>query len=701
MVVVHGVGEAVPGECVSALTDAMHRDFGLKASSGAAPDSAEARAFETRPYSEVHLLPQPRPEGRHPSRVPEPPPPSDPSPRPAMGARDQFPSFVRKATLADGGKVVFAELYWADLTRAPPGRVNAILSVFRIIFESHHFIDAMLTRKGGALTRGLRFLLLFASGFLRGPIAAFNGCLILIGLSFLVIDEAARLFSIGDKSQLILAVSVGTMAALLLVSLLYLWRYRRIRETEWADAFVATAVSSVLVMAMFGLARQGLIHLPSGGTSVGPDALKCSYANTLYNVLQGAWFIWALVVLVAYVIAFVLGLILFWRAKEARPAAVFGALGVVLIQAVLWVALISALVIPLLDQAETKMVNICGLGGFKWTFAVTVVFGAFFSVFALLVSTIRHWMARVPVVNRQTLSRWLPRLVINKMLLGIIVLGAFAHVAVYIVSYSDEYFAKNAILATISEFVTRQKDWKDLIYRVGDFSQKYKSVGYFFISGAALLLWYLFANGLSTIIHIARDLIDHHYSPKLGYSYYLFPQEWRNQDRRPRRSRVRHRLEILMRDLISHGGYDELVFIAHSQGSIILYDYLHVIDAGQHGVIGLKPHIVTLGSPLNYLYEHYFHEYGDLDAAIERLRPGLATWTNLYRVDDYIGGAIDSYPVTGPLLPLLAVGPNRGSADYGPLIVNEVMPPGGHIDYWSEKRVAEIVMGLINQPPVT
>ena len=51
-----------------------------------------------------------------------------------------------------------------------PGRIDAILGLFRVIFESHHFIDAMLDRSKGIGHRLLRHLLLIASWMLRGPI---------------------------------------------------------------------------------------------------------------------------------------------------------------------------------------------------------------------------------------------------------------------------------------------------------------------------------------------------------------------------------------------------------------------------------------------------------------------------------------------------------------------------------------------------
>jgi len=43
---------------------------------------------------------------------------------------------------------------------------------------------------------------------------------------------------------------------------------------------------------------------------------------------------------------------------------------------------------------------------------------------------------------------------------------------------------------------------------------------------------------------------------------------------KPRSARVAGRLETLARELISKDGFDDLVFIVHSQGSLIAYDFL-------------------------------------------------------------------------------------------------------------------------------
>ena len=83
------------------------------------------------------------------------------SARPASAATESHQQAVvwnasaRSARLpGTGERVRFYELYWADRARTLPGRLNAFLGTFRIIFESHQFIDAMLQASLPALPAG-------------------------------------------------------------------------------------------------------------------------------------------------------------------------------------------------------------------------------------------------------------------------------------------------------------------------------------------------------------------------------------------------------------------------------------------------------------------------------------------------------------------------------------------------------------------
>jgi hypothetical protein len=191
----------------------------------------------------------------------------------------------------------------------------------------------------------------------------------------------------------------------------------------------------------------------------------------------------------------------------------------------------------------------------------------------------------------------------------------------------------------------------------------------------------LMGTAFNNAVHIARDLIDHQYGPHRGR---VLAQR---RDRRlpaalrwPRRERIRQRLLRLLAALTERGGYDRIVFLAHSQGSVVIYDYLKsAADYAKNEVGGTKPDVITFGSPLGHVYQHYFREYSGLEPSLARLSRCTGRWVNLYRIDDYIGvwvGEID-----------------------GESVENCPLDPGGHVDYWKEKALAETILRIVAGKP--
>lgn len=62
------------------------------------------------------------------------------------------------------------------------------------------------------------------------------------------------------------------------------------------------------------------------------------------------------------------------------------------------------------------------------------------------------------------------------------------------------------------------------------------------------------------------------------------------------------------------------MFLAHSQGSVVIYYYLKSdINNGNNILGGTKTDVITFGSPLGHIYQHYFREYAGLEPSLERL----------------------------------------------------------------------------------
>src|SRR5262249_13612322 len=81
-----------------------------------------------------------------------------------------FPIHLRRAEISGCG-AVFAEVYWADLSRIREGALHLLLGVFRIIFGLRHVADQ--ASSGNILSaRVLRWLLHNGAFFVRGPLLA-------------------------------------------------------------------------------------------------------------------------------------------------------------------------------------------------------------------------------------------------------------------------------------------------------------------------------------------------------------------------------------------------------------------------------------------------------------------------------------------------------------------------------------------------
>ena len=132
---------------------------------------------------------------------------------------------------------------------------------------------------------------------------------------------------------------------------------------------------------------------------------------------------------------------------------------------------------------------------------------------------------------------------------------------------------------------------------------------------------------------------------------------------------MRARFAAVVNHLIKELRVTHLIVVAHSQGSIIAVDELtHSWKKGELPSVSL----VTLGSPVSELYQHYFPiVYPSWDHEQWReLFARLSRWGNFYRLDDYVGTRIT---------------PPRGLCNFHQRSVG----CGGHTNYWRDPRFVD------------
>jgi hypothetical protein len=184
-------------------------------------------------------------------------------------------------------------------------------------------------------------------------------------------------------------------------------------------------------------------------------------------------------------------------------------------------------------------------------------------------------------------------------------------------------------------------------------------------------------------------------------------------DRTPR-ARMAERYVSLLRYLClwredgskPDSGYDAIVIVAHSQGTVITADLLRYLEYFQAGTRAFEPHLarlsgaeprlpivlLTMGCPLRQLYGQRFPDIyrwvgGASDPATNApAQPdvssllGVSAWINLYRSGDYVGRSVWRGRDTISDMYAPKIGWTEASAHRAEACIG----PGAHTHYWDE-----------------
>jgi hypothetical protein len=136
------------------------------------------------------------------------------------------------------------------------------------------------------------------------------------------------------------------------------------------------------------------------------------------------------------------------------------------------------------------------------------------------------------------------------------------------------------------------------------------------------------------------------------------------------------------------------IIVAHSQGTMIAIEALNDDDLSWLNNCFSSVTLVTMGSPLNHLYQHYFgHCYPALDQPFwSAIRRRLDSWVNVCRMDDFVGTQMD-FP-TGDLYrrdqSFDQTSFNQTSFNQT-VFSNHAVGARGHTNYWSDREVLAIL----------
>lgn len=624
-------------------------------------------------------------------------------------------SFTRRCQL-DDKEVVVSELYWADMSKIGDTSASRSSAVLKLFLEAPFVLGGAFLKGNQTGIYGLIAWLVAASNWLmRWPIAGLN-IPIFLAAGAIILQRALEI----PDSWVPVTVAL-TLATTLLGGALGFRKWVH-REVGLADVSLASFAFSFLLLVVLGIAYltapQHIIQSPQHYIAIG------------IHLLLLAWTLWTItIVLAAFLVCFaaiyqtVSGI---RTPPLARPAA---AISLNLLLGMIWKLILPVLGIllgNLLVQATSSPQNCkatfswwnapfdvaddpaCSLWTAQQTLTDVAILNAgailivgFVTLLVVLARKLTAWLKErrlpeVPVPQLLGEQPSLPRMIASPLIVLTLFFTAMANAVIY---FSDTDLLQ-PIRASLPDGTITS------------------------VSVSVLALFVLFVvlqrliERSSSVVHIGRDLVDHQYggerrtlsrllvpegkleSAHAGHDHSLqemaaaalVPGRPSAAAFRPfrRRQRILRRLIALLDEVIADLRVDRLIFLAHSQGTVILHDYLvdkdqlipkqHLVSKAHDQRQNLsRIDVVTLGSPLSHIYCHYFDDYrntiGETDEV--NLISKVATWTNMWRIDDPIGQLVDAHPA----------------------IENIVLRRGGHQYYWKENEVCQRLWGLILNPP--
>lgn len=676
VIVIHGVGDTETGWINSAIVEPVAADAGLVVSA----------------HSEVHSLPE-------------------------TGGEQKDAHFNALVRRADHGQrsITFAEFVWADLSRLGRGPLTLTLEALKVSLEAPDVLARAFLRNR---QRGIHWLIglfvLTSSRLLKWFVIGLNVAVITFALWFASLLWIWKGFGYAQVMPDRLAIAWWLLPPILLFliggSLLFYWRQKR--DIGVSDFGLGCAISAIVVLVYLVIDHTVAI----GATSwpIVSEVFKDGkYFDNGRLIVFGFWALWCITTTIAIVLLVLVWLVraLGWRPSRPVPlVAAWVGMFNILMQAIVVKLVMTPLSIVscmqlndavqkaagMMDASRNPPVPLEVCNQFQST--GVLAFTLFETVFLVVALAWIHFLRKYKARKAGARAEDVPRFIVHPLLVVVAVLTVGMHICVFAGEMVLVYARLAGHGVATPAWLTGLGDGLPVALREGiDWivswpRQGYRVLGQRFEQALILLMpIYLSAmnfvlNSSSPVIHIARDLIDHQYRARRSLA-----RLWGNvragtraaasaparPPSHPRRARIAGRLDTIMKRLLAKEKLDKLIFVAHSQGSVIAFDFLRAGDLCPELAEVGEIHVVTLGSPLSHIYGHYFDEYErPVEASV--LPGNVRSWTNMWRIDDPIG--------------------NEVKVVQGALIVNRTLGLGGHVNYWTEPKVRRLIADLIKSP---
>ena len=651
VLVVHGIGEQEPGECVGLLTASMPADL-------AAETSYDIERLEEEGGSDLDA------DGT----------PSDKPEIPTLF--DCHSRRIRTETTDH----IFAEVYWSNVVVTGRGTVDILISLIRVILGMGHIVreSAAVAYDNHPLMRRLCDAAIYC---IHGPIAAMNTVLLIGAL----VASLARTYAGADLTQdfrwtLLIAVPLMCYGFYRLnKTVSYLWRSywkwmilsaalmsalalsishadyhippidsqeQEIKEQQWRDrqAFCATGSgwegTTRQILCDTGTALETLetralslvcvrVDLLAGGNRSCKNDLKGLYLLGVFILLaqQAVW----LLTFVLMCLILMLHAFLWCRRTDASGRRKVPSLAPVALSsmALFWILLLCCIwaVGFFMDEQFTGNYQLFKAAFFliwvNWGFALMI---AAISALIFMLPYAR-WRRKIKPESYFSSDPKTGKIRPNpppRLIVSIWIAVATMFCPVFLLSLAMISVMRDQ--AMMFHDVGWMNWLADLAY---DYFRALLAVSA--LVGVAL---YGFREQLRVGIGLGSDVInyfrirDYHPDPKKRVFFF--------------RERIERRFIAVARAMVQRHNPDEVVIVSHSQGTVVALDVLR--ETGKIDDLrreGRSWKLITMGSPFTHIYHHYF-----LNAFVVpgRTQTGLDAWINIFRIDDFVGTHINPDP---------------------------------------------------------
>ncbi|MEM7176500.1 MAG: hypothetical protein AAF503_02240, partial [Pseudomonadota bacterium] len=631
ILVVHGVGQQVPGESVGLLTAALHEQPGT--------DTIAANL----------LIPE--------DRSPE-----------DTGRINMFPCHTIRRRTAESD-ALFAEVYWADVATTSQRFIGIVFQLFQVILGLGHLVRES-AEQAYKDHHFLRWLANMGVLILHGPIAAIN-CLVLLLCAVAMGFDLTGYSGIvkNPEDRFLWPFIFGAITILAGVILHHRTnRYLMCHFFQWLIVFSVIGIvlswtwhvdevtdTSVRLWETAPGAVQPLEDLsndpPDPGGEFTSNNLKnyvedevCDWAGSQYEEcatgLGGAfsvaaffihveWMIWMVLLggtCFLILLHFATRFRLFGNEPKPRPPALAPvALSAMMISWLFALSLIWA--VTLFIYPEFGGHRALFLSSFfpvvvHWMMLLILMLeGAFLTGYAI--RRYNHSMKKngpQSYFDSNGQPKPPPRIILSDVLSVTIMIGPFLLILIMLLHARTGY---NLALGSTPM-------GQALVSVSGLLLGKFMIVAV--ILGIGI---YYFRDRVAVGLGIANDIINYkrleQWSPHASDRVY------------PQRERIRGRFIRVAKDMIERHEPSEIIIVAHSQGTIIALDALRTDRTGaaaQRRVFDGEVRedrvwkLVTMGSPFSHLYGYYFPDFFKVPSKQDTY---LSEWINIFRVDDPIG----------------------------------------------------------------